>query len=262
MWEVSSHTQPSSPGHTQSSGPDESNHGGASLGEDDHTYSAQPSTQSQQTQPSQNLASEATDLPSMDEVFHTHVPTIKHIPKGARGNWAKVWSESLNPQTSNEWLLHYMLPKCILPANKVIRKRGGPTHTAIIKERIRRWRKGGATELWEEAVTLTSKGPRKKTKKSGQERPSQQETNIRRCRDLVREGQYSKAAQALNSAGIAEHTRIAHQAMKDKHPRGPSPSPRQPAPETPPLRISPDLVLKAVNSFHPGTAPGPSGLRA
>ena len=50
--------------------------------------------------------------------------------------------------------------------------------------------------------------------------------------------------------------------MKDKHPRGPSPSPRQPAPETPPLRVSPDLVLKAVNSFHPGTAPGPSGLRA
>ena len=137
--EASTHTQPSSPGQEI--------YGGASLGVDDHTYSSNPSTQSQQTQPSQNLASEAIDLPSMEDVFHTYVPTIKHIPKGARGNWAKVWSESLNPQTSKEWLLHYMLPKCILPGNKVIRKRGGPTHTAIIKEHILRWRKGGAKEL-------------------------------------------------------------------------------------------------------------------
>ena len=260
--ETSSHTQPSTPEDPRSASMGGGEPSYASMGGEDHAYSANPSTQSQQTQPSQNLASEATDLPSFEEAFYTYIPTIKHIPKGARGNWAKVWSESLNPQSTKEWLLHYILPKCILPANKVIKKRGGPTHTAIIKERIRRWRKGGAKELWEEAIAITSKGTKKKQKKSGKEVPSQQDTNIRRCRDLVREGQYSKAAQALNSAGISAHTRIAYQAMKDKHPRGPSPSPRSPAPETPPLRVSSEQVLKAVNSFHPGTAPGPSGLRA
>ena len=49
--------------------------------------------------------------------------------------------------------------------------------------------------------------------------------------------------------------------MKEKHPQGPAPSvPTGDLP--PPLSISSEKVFKALKSFKPGTAPGPSGLRA
>lgn len=74
---------------------------------------------------------------------------------------------------------------------------------------------------------------------------SQQSNNIRRAKQAVQDGQYSKAIKALTSVGLATPTPEILQEMLRKHPQG----------------IAPTVILKAVRSFPTGSAPGPSGLR-
>ena len=69
------------------------------------------------------------DLPLLDEVLKAPIKTIQHIPKAARGEWAKVLADVLfgvldNIDSERHWWLLLSLPKCVLFSAK----RGGKQH--------------------------------------------------------------------------------------------------------------------------------------
>ena len=74
-------------------------------------------------------------------------------------------------------------------------------------------------------------------------------------------GQFSRAAEALNSEGIDYDSREAKAAMYEKHPQAPPPSIPADAPSTPSIRFAPNQVVGGIQSFRSGSAPGPSGFR-
>ena len=131
-----------------------------------------------------------------------------------------------------------------------------------VKERIRRGRAGEFLALWDEAVLLQQAPTRGRRKKSPVEEVHLEVRNAKRSLRLIREGQYTRAGQALTSAGLAQQTRATMNAMKDLHPQGPPLLPSDTEPSSPPLRFSQERVLKGIKTFKAGSAPGPDGLRA
>ena len=91
-----------------------------------------------------------------------------------------------------------------------------------------------------------------------QKRPqSSPSPNIHRPRLAAEDGQYRKALQSLTSSGIAPSSREVLDAMASKHLQ--SALPTIPAPPLPqPVHVSESDVLRALQSSHTGTAPGPS----
>jgi hypothetical protein len=83
------------------------------------------------------------------------IPTIKHIPKGARAEWSQLFVTTLNnfvDHPSRSSLLHLlMLPKCILGSFKRGGKRAKRAGPFIILHRIQRWHANQIVSLWEEA---------------------------------------------------------------------------------------------------------------
>lgn len=66
-----------------------------------------------------DLSSTSTYLPSLPTVIKSFVPTLQHIPKGARHCWAKALNACLSAiinNPANELLCTrlLMLPKCVL----------------------------------------------------------------------------------------------------------------------------------------------------
>ena len=81
---------------------------------------------------------------------------------------------------------------------------------------------------------------------------------MRRAR---RAGQYRKAIQSLWSEGFAQASSEVLDEMLSKHPQsGPPPIPVDPIP--PPVKVICVDIVRALWSFHSGTAFGPSRLRA
>ena len=85
---------------------------------------------------------------------------------------------------------------------------------------------------------------------------------MRQARTLVQEQQYSRAAQALCSAGMAPANRDTLRVMRDKHPIQVPPQLPEGDPEKGPTILSANEVFQSVKHFKAGSAPGPSGLRA
>ena len=93
---------------------------------------------------------------------------------------------------------------------------------------------------------------------------SQQERNSRQFRKLIEEGEYSRAIEALASAGIASNSPAILERFHEKHPQVTYP-PSLRGDENDsynPLKLSLSQVLKSLESFKHWSAPGPSGLRA
>ena len=85
--------------------------------------------------------------------------------------------------------------------------------------------------------------------------------NAIRARRAVEDGQYKKALQSLNSAGLAQPSNDVLAEMLAKHPISSIATvPADPPP--PAAQISKEEVSRALKSFPNGSAPGPSGLRA
>ena len=101
-----------------------------------------------------------------------------------------------------------------------------------------------------------------RTKKSKSSDSKQVEINVKRCNNYVKEGQYTKASQALTSAGLAQPSPETKAKIQELYPQCPSILTEDEEPSVPPLQFSPSHVSKAIMAFKPGTVPGPSGLGA
>ena len=88
------------------------------------------------------------DLPSMETLHTTQVPTLKWVPKAARGEFAReaavIWQRAANSGEERHLRLHLMFVRCIVPAGQG--PRTGTNQAAalgqgrMVKERLRRWR--------------------------------------------------------------------------------------------------------------------------
>ena len=203
------------------------------------------------------------DLPSLEEVHRTFVPTVTWVPKAARAEFTRVFTSqcnrvAFNPEKISAWVLQLMFAKCILPA---VKHRPDSNQSKAVKERLARWRRADYRALWEEAVEMTKlKG--KSRKKTQDQQISQEERNSQRASRLAQQGEYTRACQAITSAGLAEHTAATVREMKAKHPPPLSPTSFQSQDDSPQMSFSKEQVIKAIRSFKKGSAPGPDGLRA
>ena len=151
-----------------------------------------------------------------------------------------------------------MFAKCILPA---VKSRPDITQARAVRDRLARWRAGEYAALWREAVDMTRKRGKQRRKTQQQEQQSLKVKNAQRSKRLAQEGEYTRAVQALTSAGLADHTPATIRAMRDKHPTA-QPSTFQSSDTSPQLAFTAKQVQRAIKSFRKGSAPGPDGLRA
>ena len=208
-------------------------------------------------------------LPSLDDILRARVPTLRHVPKAARDDWARLVGDVFSSVSSSmsevdSWCKVFMLARCIL-ANP---PRGGRSHwrdtLKVVRTRIQRWREGKIAELWKDVISRDREIQLSLSRSQQKMAPSievLQRSNATRARRAVEDGQYRKALQSLTSAGIAGVTEDIVTKMIEKHPAASPPSvPSDPTP--PPVEVTNSDVIKALRSFPTGTAPGPSGLRA
>ena len=80
---------------------------------------------------SQSLASPpaVNTLPSLRSILSVSVPSLHHVPKGARDMWARLVGELLSslasdPADADSWSKFFMLAKCVL----ISPPRGGRNH--------------------------------------------------------------------------------------------------------------------------------------
>ena len=202
-------------------------------------------------------------LPSLLSICGLKSPTLFHVPKSARVAWAAILTSSLDliiasPSDPEAWTKLFMLPKAILSSPPRGVCRSWSENARLIKDRIKKWNEGEHLQVWYDRVSELSRQSRHR--RHGPPR-SPRAFNAARARRFVEEGQYRKASQALTSHGLADPDEDSLEAMLQKHPQVPPPDlPNSPPPAAPSLSKS--VVKRAVTSFSPGTAPGPSGLRA
>ncbi len=204
--------------------------------------------------PTTPLNTQDCRLPPLATVLQTSIPTLKHVPKGARDRWARVLKDciSTTPDNPSHWTTLFLLAKCVLVSRDILK---------LVNSRITRWLDGDQKTLWQEAISsakaLTKRSaslPPNGTNTTGQER------NVRRAKSMAQDFLYSKSIQALTSTGLANPSDTILDEMKSKHPQGP-PASAPPDPPPPSATISESTVLKCSKSFPKGSAPGPSGLR-
>ena len=160
----------------------------------------------------------------------------------------------------------------------------------LLQHRCRRWVKGEAVALWAEATAVQKKRLKQRSGRDqskctyvldddelppgwgsefGVATEADQgkrvsEEAMDRASRLVKQGQFSKASAALSPGRTAEPNEETTKIMRAKHPVGNKV-------ELPdgwdtgrldPAEFDPYAVLKVLKSFKPGSAPGPTGLRA
>ena len=136
-----------------------------------HNDKGEPSRESGDSQvpPPNEQTEEQHDLPRLEEVFSTYVPTIIYVPKAARNDWSRLLSDELASTSTNissvqQWVKLMMLTKSILPASNVLNnQREGKSQAEVVKDRIKRWRKGEKTLLWNEAKKPKKQKGRKRS---------------------------------------------------------------------------------------------------
>ena len=202
--------------------------------------------------------------PPLSTILQSNTPTLQHVPKGARDCWAKAHSDcllavALNTADLSQWSRLFMLPKCVLASPAA----GHRLRWREMKSRLRRWSAGDLVSLWSEALA-SGKSLFKRSEKSsspaGSPLRGNRNTNIRRAKAAVQDGQYNKALKALTSDGLAPPTPEVLQEMLNKHPQDSLPA-TPPGPAPPTSTLSEAAIKKGVRSFPNGSAPGPSGLR-
>ena len=193
-------------------------------------------------------------LPSLESVFARQVNTTAHIPKRCRPRMARLLRKELSDAAFNNdlgaWTRLVLICKCLLGP----RLRGGKHEhrqlDATIERRMDRWEDGDLLGLWAE---VTAKAPPATA-------PTQQQAVIGAFR-LVREGHYSRAFARLTSGGVQQATPEVLATLRRLHPAAPPPQhPREQQPSRAP-EITTEMVVQALASFDPLTAPGAMGLK-
>ena len=96
-------------------------------------------------------------LPSLHSILSVRVPTLHHVPKGARDVWARLVGGLLSslasdPADVDSWSKFFMLAKCVL----VNPPRVGGYHwqdtLSSVGARIKRWRDEDIVGLWSEVL--------------------------------------------------------------------------------------------------------------
>ena len=209
-----------------------------------------------------SLPSICPDLPSFTTNLQASFPTLQHVPKGARDRWARALSECLSavcvaPADLSCWSKVFMLAKCVLASPATGHRLRWREILKLVRSRIDRWLAGNLVALWSEAV---SGGQSLSKRMQSSSRSSNPSHHIRRAKQAVQDGQYSKAIKALSSSGLATPSAEVLQEMLNKHPQAAPPTlPSSSVP--PPLTLSESAVRRGVRSFPNGSAAGPSGLR-
>ena len=94
-------------------------------------------------------------------IFQASIPTLRHVPKGARDHWAKVLSDHLlsvveDPTDLSSWSRVFMLAKSVLASPAA----GHCLHRLeilkLVGSCIQRWLAGDLVALWSKAVTKGS----------------------------------------------------------------------------------------------------------
>ena len=231
--------------------------------EDSQEVKGKPKTE----HPKRRVRKSVDDLAELtwEWVCTASVPTIRHIPKGARQTWSEVLEARVKKAVENgstyDWKLLLALPKLCLRSPP----RGGKKKK-IQRLRSTEWMMGllcrARQGKWAELVA-EAKAAEKKTghKTGGGERMVRERVMM-----LVEEGQYSKAVKALLSEGVCEAGEKVIEELRGKHPQrdewkkvaeqkeGPG--------ESSEWSFNEDEVWKALKGFPRGTAPGGSGGRA
>ena len=151
----------------------------------DHVYSqplAPPPPPSQQQETQQLPTPQSGNLPSLQEAHRTNIPTLTHVPKAARGQWAKVLTDLSNrvsehPEAHTLWVLLLIFPRCIMHAGRY-RQADARAQARLVKERLDRWRHGQYRELWDEAVSSAKVPARGKSRRT-QTDATQEEKNTK-----------------------------------------------------------------------------------
>ena len=217
-----------------------------------------PSSQPSQVPTPSSPPTPGLVLPSLSTALQSSIPTLQHVPKGARDRWAGVLSDCLSsvvedPADVSCWSTVFMLAKCVLTSPSAGHRLRWREVLRLVMTRIQRWINGNLAALWSEAVA----GTQSLCKLSLS--TSQHSSNIRRAKLAVQDGQFSKAIKALSSDGLAIPSAAVLQDMLAKHPKSTPPS-LPPGLVPPPVTVSESAVRKGVRSFSNGSAHGPSGL--
>jgi len=164
-------------------------------------------------------------MPSLEEIFFTRISTLKHVPRRARvasRDAYKYVLRQLADATTDKAAtdaLHrlFLFTKCIFAASPAHRPgvaRPNQSLTALVKQRVEDWQEGHFGYLWREAC----KNAIYPTSQQVSER-EQKASNVRRAIQLAKEGAYSRAAQALQSAGVHAPSERVTKILLAKHPQ-------------------------------------------
>ena len=122
----------------------------------------------------------------------TRVPTLHHVPKAARDDWARLVGDVFSSLSSSmhdyhAWCKCFMLARCILASPS----RGGRSHwreiLKLVRHRIQKWREGKIADLWEDVVACVRAGSKPKLAPSVE---AVKRGNSTRARQAVADGQY------------------------------------------------------------------------
>jgi hypothetical protein len=143
-------------------------------------------------------------LPDLSSIMQAYVPTLQHVPKGARDGWARVLSSCLrsvvfSPEDLSQWSRLFMLAKCVLVSPAAGHRLRWREILKRVKSRLRRWEDGDVISLWLEALDDGHSLAKRRDKSSS----ASSSNNFRRAKLAVQEGQYTKAIRALTSDGLA-----------------------------------------------------------
>ena len=193
-------------------------------------------------------------------------PILEDIPSQHRGVWTWAWNyildrinNALNPTDLNRalmWLL--FLPQALLRQPK----RGGRSGRNLTAQRFNALVKGDwglLVKLWEKDKIFAQE--KRLSQKSNSQRIISLDSKCRNAVNLISQGQVSKAANRINSHGVADiNERSVMQQVQSKYPaRG------RPLPETislgKPVEGLRDL-RESLLQLERGKSPGTGGLRA
>ena len=180
----------------------------------DHSYAA-AIPEDNQVPALPATVSTATPLPPWEVAHRTRIATITHVPPAAKASFERLmtdlwWSavNRTNVDDDTPFLLIYIVARCTL-FSKASPPGLNENTAEIVKRRMDRWRNGEIGTLWLEAVKAQAEGNCKRQKKRTRQRDfegervkSQADLNAARCHRLIELGQFSRAAEALNSEGI------------------------------------------------------------